>query len=72
MNENELKNWQSICSEEGKGCILEVDFQYPKKLHDQHNEYPLAPERLRPEGSKVDKLIPNLKDKERYVIHYKN
>ena len=26
------------------GCILEVDLEYPKELHDTHNEYPLAPE----------------------------
>ena len=30
-----------------KGLLLEVDLEYPKKLHDDHNCYPLAPERLR-------------------------
>ena len=25
--------------------ILEVDLEYPKELHDDHNDYPLAPER---------------------------
>ena len=29
-----------------KGYILEVDFEYPKELHDAHNDYPIAPERL--------------------------
>ena len=24
--------------------ILEVDVEYPKELHDLHNDYPLAPE----------------------------
>lgn len=28
------------------GYILEVDLHYPSALHDAHNEYPLAPERL--------------------------
>lgn len=28
-----------------KGAFLEVDLEYPKELHDLHNEYPLAPER---------------------------
>ncbi len=42
-------------------CILEVDLKYPKELHDKHNEYPLAPERLL--VGKVEKLVPNLNDK---------
>ena len=31
---------------EGKGYFLEVDLEYPKELHESHNDYPLAPERL--------------------------
>ena len=26
--------------------ILGVDLEYPKKLHDIHNDYPLAPEKI--------------------------
>ena len=51
-------------------CILEVDLEYPKKLHDLHNDYPLAPEQI--EVNKVEKLIPNLWNKKKYVIHYEN
>ena len=51
-------------------CILEVDLEYPKELHDLHNDYPLAPEQI--EVNKVEKLIPNLWNKKNYVIHYKN
>jgi len=43
--------------------------KYPKKLHDLHNEYPLAPERMI--VNKVEKLIPNLNDKKKYVLHHK-
>ena len=53
---------------ESTPCILEVDLEYPTKLHDLHNEYPLAPERLM--IGKVEKLVPNLKDKTKYVIHH--
>ena len=28
------------------GWILEVDLEYPKNLHDLHNDYPLAPEKI--------------------------
>ena len=31
----------------GKGSILEVDLEYPKELHNLHNDYPLAAERVR-------------------------
>ena len=62
MNKEELKDWKSM------PCILEVDLEYPEKLHDLHNDYPLAPERLT--VNKVEKLIPNLNDKTKYVIHH--
>ena len=52
-------------------CILEVDLEYPKKLHDLHNDYPLCPERVKCDKG-VEKLIPNLRNKTKYVIHYKN
>ena len=51
-------------------CILEVDLEYPKDLHDLHNDYPLAPERITVNG--VEKLIPNLNNKENYIIHWRN
>ena len=51
-------------------CILEVDLEYPEKLHDLHNDYPLCPERVKCENG-VEKLIPNLRDKTKYVIHYR-
>ena len=39
MKEEEKQNWKNI------PCILEVDLEYPKELHDLHNDYPLAPEK---------------------------
>ena len=64
MSESELDSWKSH-----KG-ILEVDMEYSKELHDLHNDYPLAPESLK--VGNVDKLIPNLNNKEKYVVHYEN
>ena len=52
-------------------CILEVDIEYPENLHDRHNDYPLCPEKVECKN-KVEKLIPNLRDKKKYVLHYKN
>ena len=66
----DLKNWTEFSDQEGRGYILEVDLEYPKKLHDLHNEYLLAPERI--EINKVEKLIPNLDEKKKYVLHHKN
>ena len=62
IKKEELKDWKSM------PCILEVSLTYPEKLHDLHNDYPLAPERLI--VNKVEKLIPNLNDKKKYVIHH--
>ena len=64
MSEEELKNWKSHSS------VLEVDLEYPKDLHYLHNDYPLAPERLKIKG--VEKLIPNLGDKKKYIIHHES
>ena len=72
------------------GYILEVDLEYPKELHDLHNDYPMAPEVMnvkadmlsdkqieiyeflnhkKPTDEKTNKLVLNLNDKEKYVIH---
>ena len=64
MSESELTHWKSM------PCILEVDLDYPESLHDEHNDYPLVPERIT--INKADKLVPNLSDKKNYVIHYEN
>ena len=88
------------------GAIFEVDLHYPASLHDLHNDYPLAPERMsipfewlstkqlslletheretlidtgrnfigpiKPRVPTTKKLVPNLFDKKRYTLHYRN
>jgi len=70
MTENDLSNWKEFSDQGGKGCILEIDLEYPKELHDLHNEYPPTPERV--VLNKVEKLIPTLGDKKNYVLHHRN
>ena len=64
MKVSELETWEK------HSCILEVDLQYPRSLHDLHSDYPLAPEQN--EVNKVNELISNLWNKKKYVIHYEN
>ena len=65
FNNRVLQVWEKI------PCILEVDLEYPENLHDLHNDYPFCPERVECKNG-VKKLIPNLNDKTKYIIHYKN
>ena len=56
------------CNEDNdKGYILEVDLKYPRKLHDLHSDLPFLPERMKTD--KCKKLVCNLHDKEKYVVH---
>ena len=49
------------------GYLLEVDVEYPRELHDAHNDIPFMCGKMKIGG--VEKLIPNLYDKKNYVIH---
>ena len=52
------------------GYIFEVNLEYPSSLWEEHNDYPLAPERIK--IANVDKLISSFLPKKNYVLHYKN
>ena len=64
MTDNELDDWKHL------SCFLEVDLEYPEDLHNLHNDYSLAPERIK--IGNVEKLIPNLNNKTNYIGHYEN
>ena len=46
-----------------KGYLLETDVDYPRHLHNLHNDLPLLPKII------DDKLTPNLNDKHNYICH---
>ena len=62
-----------------KGYLLEANVKYPRELHDSHNDLPFMCECMKIKGGivcprthsahGVKKLILNLYDKKRYVIH---
>ena len=72
------------------GYVLEADLEYLQELHNIHNDYPLAPEKINTPNEwlsdyclkipnvhniatgTVKKLVPNLMNKNNYVIHYRN
>ena len=63
-NEVFIKNYNE---NNNKGYIFEVDVRYPKRLHDLHSDLTILPERM--EINKCKKLICNLSNKKKYVIH---
>ena len=67
FNEDFIKDFNE---ENDKGYFLEVDVQYPEKLHELHNDLPFVQERMKIE--KVGKLVANLHDKTECVIHIRN
>ena len=39
-------DWLAQTEEQSTGYFVECDLEYPPELHDSHNDYPLAPERV--------------------------
>ena len=46
-----------------KGLILEVDLEYPKELHDLHNDYPLGPEKVKVTDSMLSGYCKKIQNK---------
>ena len=88
LTDDEIKHLDilNVPDDHPTGYILEVDLEYPHDLHELHNDYPLAPEKvlitkemLSPYAQSFtdrhvlsEKLVPNLNNKTKYVTHYVN
>lgn len=68
----DIKTDYSASNNTEYGFILEVDLEYPIHIHDLHSDLPLCPEKISVGDSKDVKLVPNLYNKTKYIIHYKN
>ena len=64
INEEFIKNYNE---NKDKEYILEVDVKYPRKLHDLHSDLPFLPKRMKID--KCKKLVCNLRNKKKYVVH---
>ena len=67
FNEDFIKSYNE---EIDKGYFLVLDVQYIERSHERHNDLPCLPERMK--IKKVIKLVANLHDKTKFVIHIRN
>ena len=67
INEEFVKHYDE---NNNKGHILEVDVKYPRKLHDLHSDLTFLPKRMKID--KCKKLVCNLHNKKKYVVHIKS
>ena len=67
INEEFIKNYDE---NNDKGYILEVDVKYPNRLHKLHSDLPSLPKRMIIDICK--KLVCNLLNKKKYVVHIKS
>ena len=58
---------ETFAAKQDYGYLLEVDVSYPKELHNLHNDLPFMCTKMKING--VEKLIPNLYYKRKYIIH---
>ena len=92
LNQKEIDKLCLTSIEENSSIrfILEVHLEYSNELHELHNDYPLAPEKLEISHNMLSKhcsniadkyeikigraneLVPNLGNKNKYVLHYRN
>ena len=62
-----IKNYHE---DSNKGYIFEADFKYPRRLHNLHSDLPFLPKRMKID--KCKKLVCNLPNKKKYVVHIRS
>ena len=55
--------WCQLVKKSPIGYFLEVDLQYPDELHELHNDYPLAPEKLAVSSDMLSNYCKKIADK---------
>ena len=65
LNKKEISDFclNSISENSFIGYILEVDLEYPDELHNLHNDYPLAPEKLEITQNMLSKYCSDIANK---------
>ena len=65
MTEKQINkiNLAQYNEDSNKGLILEVDLEYPKELHDLHNDYPLGPEKVKVTDDMLSGYCKNIQKK---------
>ena len=51
-----------------KGLILEVDLEYPSELHNSHNDYPVAPEKVKVSKNMLSRYCKKIAEKYKISI----
>ena len=71
LNQKEINGFCLNYIEENssRGYILEVDLEYPGELHELHNDYPLAPEKLEISQNMLSKYCSNIADELEVLIN---
>ena len=89
LSEQEISDFDvmTVPADGPVGYILECDLSYPEHLHDEHSDYPMAPEHVTVTFDMLSdyareivdrnwkasqKLVPNLRDKTKYVCRHRS